>query len=107
MKEPDSKTEKALRWGQYVVQHLDPTPGGLVLITGNRPPVEDPKLEQMADALEQKLEEAGKTNILICTAPNTYAVRDFPSNKMNEVGWYHKSQLSDAERTRLDSSTDS
>ena len=108
MKEPDSKTDAALRWGQYVVEHFDPEPGSMVLITYAGTNAAHKKAEQMADALESALDKADHSDeVVIGTAPNTYSIRELTTGKMNTCGWYHESQLSDDERDRLDSTTDS
>lgn len=57
MKDPDSKTDKALRWGQYVVEHFDVQPGSMVLITHSGTTSAQQKAEQMADALESALDK--------------------------------------------------
>ena len=104
MKEPDAKTDAALRWGQYVVQHFQPSPGSLVLITHSGTTSAHQKAGQMADAIEKAVDKSDHSeDVVIGTVPNSYAVKDLPTSKMNPCGWYHKSQLSDDERTRLES----
>lgn len=105
MKDPDSKTDKALRWGQYVVEHFDVQPGSMVLITHSGTTSAQQKAEQMADALESALDKDDRRDdVVIGTAPNTYSIRELPTEKMNTCGWYHESQLSDEERERLQES---
>ena len=107
MKEPDAKTDAALRWGQYVVRHFQPGPGSLVFITHNGTNSGHGKAQQMADAVEAAVDKSDHSeDVVIGTAPNTYAIRDLPKEKMNDCGWYHKSQLSDDERARLKSDTE-
>lgn len=106
MKEPDSATDKALRWGQYVVEHFDPAPGSMVLITYDGTASSKAKAEQMADALESALDKDNRRDdVVIGTAPHSYAIRELPSEKMNPCGWYHSSQLSKEERDRLEENT--
>jgi len=86
--EPDSKDDAALRWGKYVVQHFDPSPGDVFVIKGPTTPGADEKRKKMADTLEQAAEEQGLDDVAFIIGPSHLAnIQQIPEEEMNRLGY--------------------
>jgi hypothetical protein len=91
--DPDSKDDAALRWGRYVVEHLSPRPGDVLIIKGPATDEAADKREKMADALEEALAESGIEDYTLIIGPSHQAnIQQISDQKMRDLGYVPASE---------------
>lgn len=88
---PDGKDDAVLRWGRYVIEHLQPSEGDVLLVKGPARPGAAEKREKMADALEQAYEDAGIEDFTLIIGPTHHAnVHQISDDQMRKLGYVPK-----------------
>lgn len=85
---PDSLDDAVLRWGRYVVEHLRPEPGDVLLIKGPYGEAAAEKREKMAAALHAFLQDLGITDYRIIRGPaQELSIHQISDEQMRELGY--------------------
>jgi hypothetical protein len=93
IRDPDATDDRVLRWGRYVVEHLSPRPGDVLIIKGPATAEAADKREKMADALEEALAESGIEDYILIVGPSHQAnIQQISDQKMRDLGYVPASE---------------
>ena len=91
IQEPDAVDEKALRWGRYVVEHIEPQEGDVFLIKGPTGEKAQEHRAMMAEALKRILAEKGIETYQIIRGPShKVSIAQISDEQMRELGYVRK-----------------
>jgi len=102
--DPDGMDDAVLRWGRYVIEHLQPQPGDVILIKG--PPADQgaEKRGKMARALHSLIREQGIEDYLIIRGPTQeVGIHQIDEETMRAHGY---TRISDPDLAKLSTPTD-
>lgn len=99
---PDGVSEKALRWGRYVVERLSISDGDVIVLRGPNTKAAQKKRNAMIDALKAHL---SAENVFYIEGPTKYTdISMLSEDDMRAMGWVRASESTHAERTDADPS---
>jgi hypothetical protein len=86
---PSGVGEDALRWGSFIVQHLDPEPGSILFLKAPKGEKNDEKLDEMADSIRAVLEEAGIEPVSIILGTPQLSISKLSKDQLNRFGYVY------------------
>ena len=97
IRDPDATDDRTLRWGRYVVEHLSPRPGDVLIIKGPATAEAADNRKAMAGALEQALGEKDIDDYTLIVGPSHQAnIQQISDQKMRDLGYVPAAQSTTA-----------
>jgi len=97
---PDGVSEKALRWGRYVVERLSISDGDVIVVRGPNNKAAQKKRNAMIAALKAHL---SAENVFYIEGPTKYTdISMLSEDDMRALGWVRASESTQAECTDVE-----